>query len=153
MRKESLFAIIVGFAIGLIAAIAIVFLSKKNINLPIPSGQKKDQALKTNTAKPSASDKEKLSKINQTDELVITKPEDRSFNSAKTVMIEGKAAPESTIIILSLGEVTTTKTDKQGSFKVEVDLVEGGNDIQLVVYPKNQEPQEKIIKIYNFKES
>ncbi|MDF2855371.1 MAG: peptidase [Neobacillus sp.] len=58
----------------------------------------------------------------------ITSPVDGAYTNVGTVMVEGNAAPTTTVHIYNDGEeVTTVAANENGTYAVEVDLVDGEN--------------------------
>lgn len=149
MKKESIVAILVGFGLGLTAALAILVLPQKisNFQLDIPfiTQQDKvpvrvDQNGSTPTITPTL------------EKLVVTEPEDRLITQKSSLTVAGTAASKSLVVLLTINNTAATTTDEEGKFEFKADLDEGRNDIQVVAYPEKEQPQAQTIKVYYMKE-
>jgi hypothetical protein len=106
MKKEAIFAIIIGIIVGLGITFAIY-------------------RLKTKT---SSTIKEVDEQINQ--KLLITSPQDESILSSTSLRISGTAEPNEMIVIFVNDEEYITQADSIGAFAQDVKLDMGGNIIQ-----------------------
>lgn len=150
MSKESIVAVIIGFCIGLLVAVLILFgpriLEKLNANLPFLNKSEQTQIrLEDNT---TSKDKDLLS----AQELVINNPIDLQvfIQSSNKILIKGKTKANTKVVGLSLVGQAITTSDKNGIFEMEINLLQGKNIIQVVSYNENTESAE--ITVYYAKE-
>lgn len=142
-------AILVGFGLGLTAALAILVLPQKisKFKLQIPLITQQDKI-------PARVDKDTgVTTITPTlEKLVIAKPEDRLITQKSQLTVAGNAAPKSLVVLLTINNTSATTADENGKFEFKADLIEGRNDIQLAAYPKDKEPEAKTITVYYIEE-
>lgn len=153
MNKETAVAILVGFGVGLTAALLILFLPGKlqQLNLTLPFGGETQE--ETHLRPDNADGKGGTGKENGAAadvELSIDSPEENALIESETAetTISGKAPAGSRVVLLSLSDKKATKADGSGNFKSEVKLTEGENKIQVAAYKDQQEPQVKILTVY-----
>ena len=119
MRKEALFAILIGIIAGLGITYGIYRI--RQIITPSP-------IVNTETTENTFMQQED-EVINE--KLFITVPEDGSITSKQTQTISGTAEPNEFIVILISDDQFITQADDIGAFAQEVPLKEGGNVIQI----------------------
>ncbi|MFH0863939.1 MAG: hypothetical protein V1858_02550 [Candidatus Gottesmanbacteria bacterium] len=125
LGKETIFAAIVGFAIGIVAAWAILglpqFLPKKETTITTTNEFKQTQ--------PSPTPQISL--------LTLTAPENDIIVQTPRVDISGKTSIGSTVVINGPLADEVIEATGDGSFVVSLDLEEGSNDIQVTAYGVN----------------
>lgn len=148
MKKESIVAILIGFGLGLTAALAILVLPQKisNLTLNIPFVTKRDKV-------PVRVDQDSsIPTITPAlERLAISEPEDRLITQKNSVSIRGTAAANSLVVLLTTNNTNTTTTDNEGNFEFKPDLLEGRNDIQIAVYLEGKDPEFKSIEVYSMR--
>lgn len=139
MRREVLFAIIIGIGLGAVVAFGIW---RANLILA-PKVKEVMQSPKT-SANPS-----NITIVNSSN-LIITQPEDSSVVSTDKVVIKGSATPNSTIVITSDGDEQITVADKDGTFEKEIGLSAGINNVIVTTLDsKNDQSSQKITLVYS----
>jgi len=115
MKKEAIFAIIIGIIVGLGITFGIYKLkSKATVSV-------EDQLNQQNTPTPSAD-------INQ--KLLITSPKDESILASTNLRVSGNAEPNELIVIFVNDKEYITKADSIGAFAMDVELDVGGNILE-----------------------
>lgn len=142
MKKETIFAIILGVFLG--GVLSIVIISKN----------KQIQLERNKTIAPT--EKAMIPKVSPPinfHSLEILKPEDRIIVDKNEISIVGKTTKESLVVIQSPIKDIVLKTD-QDQFSVNFPLVLGENVIKIVSYPKDKKlrQQEKELRVYYLKE-
>lgn len=138
MKKEVLFAIGIGVALGLILTFAIYsFRSSPSKNFsfvsPLPDQASDTSKIPTQpTISPS---------------LTLISPLDESISKEGKTKIVGVAPPKSWILILSEKGEKLLQTDNQGNFETEITLISGENEIEVKCFDQNQEIANKIITV------
>lgn len=149
MKKESIVAILVGFGLGLTAALTILVLPQKisHFKLDIPFITQKD---KVSVRVDQDSSVQTITPTLK--KLVVDEPKDRLITQKSPLTVGGTAAPNSLVVLLTINNAAATTTDEEGKFEFKADLDEGRNDIQLTAYPKDKEPEVNSIVVYYIEE-
>lgn len=134
MRKELIIAIISGILIGVIVAFGFW---RANTALKTESTDSQDE---------SASSQKQEQAMDRT-QLTIAQPEGNDVIIESPIMVSGIAKPETTLIISGENEDYIVKTSSDGSFEQEVDLAGGVNDIILAYSEKENEIQNKTLRV------
>lgn len=139
MRREVLFAIVIGIGLGAVVAFGVW-----RANLII--APKVKEVMQTPT---SGSDSSNTTIVNSSN-LIITQPEDSTVVDRDKVTIKGSAAPNSTIILTSDADEQVTLADGDGTFEKEIGLSSGVNNVTVTSFDdhKNQSTQ-KITLVYS----
>ncbi len=117
MRKEVLFAIILGLILGVV----IIY------GIQIANRSAKELAKTALTPTPT----QEIQPNTPVQLLTITSPQDHSVNFTDTVIITGTTKPNSEIIIINVEEEILTKADSVGLFSAKVKLTGGENIITI----------------------
>jgi len=117
MKKEFVWAIIVGFGLGLIITWG-VWTAKR--------GLKTTPSLKTQNLSPTPTSAPITLKIDQ--------PEDESIIKTDQTVVAGKTDPDAILAILTEEGEIIIKADNEGKFETEVSLVEGANEINIIAF-------------------
>ncbi|MBX4205847.1 hypothetical protein KW795_01480 [Candidatus Microgenomates bacterium] len=136
MRKEVIFAILSGSALGLIIAFGV---------------WRANQAIKSNIKQNSQEEQKVVSdtKINQFD-LTIASPETNSITTSSKVTIQGITKPNTYIVASTESTDKIVKVDNTGSFSVEVPLSGGINPIKVTsLDPANGSAKKSLNVIYS----
>ncbi|MBI2268532.1 MAG: hypothetical protein HYU80_03795 [Candidatus Blackburnbacteria bacterium] len=136
MRKELLFAILIGVIIGLAIAFGIwrankAFLpqrSKEAVQIPSISPEQQEEKIKTS-------------------QLVITAPENNLVVSTERVTVEGTAIPGSSVVITANAGELIAETQADGSFKEEIELLGGANEVKVAAYDKDGNKSEQTVTV------
>lgn len=124
MDREKILTIALGLLIGFLAAGG-YFAVNKFLFAPPKKGEiitpVNPQTLAAQTASPSAV------------LFNVDKPEDNSSVTASPIVISGKAAPKSQIIIFANADEKIATGDAAGNFTSQIKLEEGENEISFTV--------------------
>lgn len=132
MRKEVLFAIILGVGLGVALAFGIW-----RANLALTPREEQTQN------NPPTSTPEDFS------ELIITDPEDQTVVEHDKVNVRGAATPGAMLVILASGGEYILEADKEGSFEQEVKLVPGPNEIKVTSLDTDgNTTEERLVVVY-----
>ncbi|MEO8581828.1 MAG: hypothetical protein ABI425_04635 [Patescibacteria group bacterium] len=118
MKKEAIFAIIMGVIVGLGITFGIYKLKKSSATSTEDQLKKIDQQA---TPTPSADANQKL---------LITSPKDESILTSTTLRVSGSAEPNEMIVVFINDKEYITQADSIGAFAQDVELDAGGNILQ-----------------------
>lgn len=138
MKKETISAIVFGLMLGILAAVVVIIQSKSNQRLKIkPIG----------TLDKSISPEVKIT--TKAPFLEIKNPTDKKIIDTDSVIINGRANKNSTILIQSPIKDLIFKNEKE-EFKIDFPLVLGENMIEITSYPadKTFSPINKELRVY-----
>lgn len=144
MRKEVIFAIILGFALGLIITLGI-WQANKAIK------EQQTQTTNEESVLPTQS-------VNTTNKVVpfsltIVKPEDESLSSTATTTVSGTTEPGAQVVVLGEKSEEIIEADENGIFSTEMALVGGTNEITVTAYSNNgDEVTKSILVVYSTSE-
>ena len=139
MNKDTVVASVIGFGLGLVAAIALWVVPR----------------ILPKTA-PAASDTQVLSEQtpvqpSTTNSLEIISPKDGDILKTNTVTLKGKARVADLVIITTPKETAVASLDTNGNFSADISLDEGANQIVVgATSSKGQQTQQ--LDIYYFTE-
>lgn len=140
---ETITAIIVGILLGALVAVSLWFVKSGKIHFALPQKTISPIATKKTEPKPN---------VAQSAELTVSQPQNYSVLSEKSLTLTGSAAGSSLILVSQNSGDTVLKADKNGSFKTEVTLIEGDNEINLLaLWPNGETKEQKIIIVYQKK--
>lgn len=135
MKKEFAWAIAIGIIFGLIVAFGIwkVNQSIKNTPNTIPSPSIKPTGVPNPTTK-----------------LNISNPQNEDVSTTQSITVNGTTKPNLFITISSQEDDYLTKSDSEGKFEQEIDLIAGINSIKVTVIEGNSPPIDaNIVVIYS----
>lgn len=133
MRKEVLWAAIIGITFGLIIAFGVY-----RINSSI-----KPEAVKTENTPPPQ-------KNNSEFKITLNKPENDDVVTQDTINVSGITKPLSWITISGEDSDYIIQSDDQGIFLQDVDLVSGVNQIKVTAFdPAGNQSIEKVLVVYS----
>lgn len=130
MKKEALFAIIIGVLLGLGITYGIYRFSNQNARSPVNSIE---QATITPSPTPSS------------EKLLITSPKDGSVLSDTNLRMSGTAESNEMIVIFVNNNEYFTKADDIGAFAQDLQLDNGGNRIEVTAI--NQSGNQKVVTL------
>lgn len=136
MKKEILFAICLGFMVGLIITFIIYktrfsFFSSQPIISPAPDGTSETSPAPATT----------------TQSLSIISPLDESIIGEGKVSVNGVTSPSSWVTILTEKGEKVIQADKKGSFETEILLISGENEIEFRSTAETGEETSKVITV------
>lgn len=135
MRKEVLFAIFLGIALGGAVAFGIW-----RANLAF--GPKKEDVATSQTPVPQ----DNIS----SSQLVVTQPEDNSISAKDKITIKGATTPASTIVITTEADSQITQTNSEGGFEQEVTLAPGPNQVLIKAFDaQGNESEQRLTVVYS----
>lgn len=142
MKKETVYAILLGVTFGVALSLVMIFKTKDN---------------QMGKSKPLTSEKKILPTVQDANPLTqtfkINEPQDRQIFNTKSISIKGVAEKDSVLIVQSPIKDIVFKIEKE-EFSVDMPLVLGENVINLTLYPKNSQgrSQQKELRIYYLNE-
>ena len=116
MKKEIIFAILLGLSLGLIITYG-VYRAKMTLQQPI---QKEDKISPSTTPQPT-----------NNSSLLLISPEDEIITDLAKINVSGSTTPDSFVIIIVNNQDNITTADQTGNFSVEVELEAGSNVIRV----------------------
>jgi hypothetical protein len=119
MKKEAIFAILIGIIVGLGITFGI-YTIRKNKTSEI------DQQIQNLASTPTPAPED-----NGNSKLLITSPKDESILSSTSLRISGNAEPNEMIVIFINEKEYITQADSIGAFAKDVELDDGGNIIDV----------------------
>lgn len=140
MSKDTLTASIIGFSLGLIAAIAIWVVPRilpKNITKPTPDNI--TQASASPTLSTSLS-------------LDITSNKDGDIVKTKTLKLAGKTTNTIFVVVTTPTENQVVQPNGNGDFEVDLTLSLGGNQIAVSAVDYNNQDITKNLNVYYYEE-
>lgn len=137
MRKEVLFAIIVGALVGLVIAFGVW---RANKAFMPQRGQAGQQAVTTGAL--GGPGEQQV----QNSQLIVTSPENNSIVSSNKIVVEGTAPAESTIVITTnVAEAITQASG--GAFRQEIEVDGGANEVKVASYDQEANKSEVVLTI------
>lgn len=146
MRKEVIFAIILGFALGLIITLGIWQANKAIKDQQVQKAGEED--VTTTPAKESLPNTQTLPFS-----LTIVKPEDESLVSTDKTTVSGTTEPGAQVVVIGEKSEEILEADENGIFSTEIGLVSGTNEITVTAYSNNgDEVTKTILVVYSTSE-
>lgn len=142
MRKEITIAIFLGLGIGLLAVFGI-FTARSALTRFELEKQTNNGATDTISPSPGVTGTPSLN----TPVMTIAEPMDGTVASENVIAVAGKSVPASQIVISAETKQFIIETDSEGSFRQDVDLVSGENEIRLTAFFQGGERQDERITI------
>ncbi len=138
MKKETIFAVILGIGFGLVVAFFMIAKTKQT-NL-----QSKKTIAVGGKITPTGSPIH-----NQTQPLTVTFPKDNAVVNTDMIKLQGKISKDSLVVIQSSVK-DVVLDEKTSEFSVDFPLVLGENIIRIYVYPKDKTlpEQQKELRVY-----
>jgi len=140
MKKEVLFAIIIGFALGLVITFGIwtanKSLTQNNTDQGDPN-QEEAGLQPSPTVMPQHS-------------LTLSSPEDNSVSSEEEIEVTGQTSSEAVVVVLYQEGEKIIQADKQGRFSTKISLEGGENQITIIAYDQEEnETSQTLTVIYS----
>ncbi len=134
-KKEILWAVIIGFAIGLVITFGVITanraIKQKSEATPTPAISP--------TPAPSPEEKEVF--------LEIQEPEDESVQSEEKITLKGTTVPNATVVIFYEEGEQILETDEKGEFSTQISLVGGANQVTIKAFTEDGDQAEKTLSI------
>lgn len=121
MKKEAIFAIIIGVLVGLGITFGIYQLRLKTSR----TNTTNSDITSDTTSTPTPTD-------NSNQKLLITSPIDESIVSSTDLRVSGTAEPNEMVVILINDKEYVTQADSIGAFAQDVELDNGGNIVTVI---------------------
>ena len=137
MKKETLFALFLGVAFGVIVSLIMISRTKDRQmgkTTPLTSGKKSSVAI-TNDV--------------QTQSFTISEPQEKQIIVTNSVIIKGSASKNDLLIVQSPIKDLAYQLEND-NFEVKMPLALGENVISLTIYPNNSQGhmQQKLLRVY-----
>lgn len=137
MKKETIFLSLTALVIGLLVAGGIFFAYKY---MTKPADKKGTIITLDPTPTPISSNSE---------ELMLSEPEDESVVEKKSISISGKTVPGSTVIVSSENDEQVATPADNGNFSLTTTISEGANIIEVIsILPSGEE--RKVIRTVTY---
>ena len=136
MNKDTVVASIIGFGLGLVAAIALWVVPRV---LPKTS---------STTANPSPVQVVESATTANDNGLTITTPQDGEITTQAVAKISGKGSSLTRVIVSTSRETAVVETDKTGVFTATIALIEGANAISVVSLEHEKEANMQMTLYY-----
>jgi len=136
MNKDTVVASIIGFGLGLVAAIALWVVPRILPKLPqIKSPAKKETAVTT-------------TQNNTPEGFTIATPQDGEISQADSITVKGKAANTKLVVISTTDKSQVITPSENGEYSAPVKLVEGNNEIVVSLISDETTKTEQINVFY-----
>lgn len=137
MNRETLIAIFLGFAGGILVALLLIIVPRK--------------VAKTNdNTSPTPTPSQE---INQQDsKLSISNPENQALIENSKIVVSGSTIANSKLVILGANTDTVITADDNGNYSVEVEIYEGENLITVTAYLEDGKVISKNLTVYSTQE-
>lgn len=129
MRKEVILAIIIGLLLG---SVLVYGLHRANQAITPPDQQTSLSPSPTPTPAPL---------------LTINSPFDGQIFTTNTATISGRTQPGNALIILTEEDELTPSLDQAGKFSQSIDLITGGNLIQVTAISPSGQRQDEFLNL------
>ncbi len=138
MRKEVIFAIIMGIGLGFVVTYGIWRAKNALRTLPANTPVAR-QAISPTTAP-----------LSKTPSLILTSPLDNQLSSEEKIIVSGKASPSSTVIIATGVDSYLAQANEKGDFLQEISLVGGDNLISAYAFDlEGNSAEQELTVIYS----
>lgn len=140
MNKDTVVASVIGFGLGLIAAIGLWV---------VPRILPKTKPAETPTTEISS--ETKAEQVSGTTSLEVTSPSDGQILKSDSLTIQGKATTAEYIVVTTTQEFQVVKPTPDGEFAAKFALQEGANEIRITGYQGNA-TEAKTLTVFYWKE-
>ncbi len=141
MRKEIVFAIVIGAILGTVILYGLKIAkeaTQKAITTNLPKATEQTSSLATVTAAPTP----------PTAKLTITYPQDQSVLFEKNIIVRGKAPANSDLTVIYEGSETIVTSDNKGNYETNISLVGGENEIRVTTIIGSTQEDQTVTVIY-----
>lgn len=137
MKKETLFAIFLGIAFGVVVSVVMISRTKSSQfgkTKPLTNEKKAPQTVAADV---------------ETQSFTISEPQDKQIVSSNSITVKGVASKGDLLIIQSPIKDTAYKLDND-NFEIKIPLALGENVVDFTIYPSNVKgrTQEKELRVY-----
>lgn len=139
MNKDTVVASVIGFSLGLVAAIAL-WVVPKIMPKPNTSSQIADKTV--NQEQPSASE------VNGASSFEITSPKDGEIVKSKDLNLTGKVTSATLVVVTTPTSSIVLTPSEKGEFSTSLTLTEGANPITVAAYTKDTNESQKLFIYY-----
>lgn len=136
MNKDTVVASIIGFGLGLVAAIAL-WVVPRVLPKAIPKIQEKETAVE-----------EQQKPEEKTSGFTVSVPSDGEITNEKTVKITGISSSNSLVVVSTFSDNETINPETNGSFSTNIDLTEGSNEIVVTNYTPDKTETKRMFVFY-----
>lgn len=134
-NRETIFAIVAGFALGLLTAWGVWTISQTRT--------KQETSIITQQTPPP--------QPKSTFSLSISKPEDGATSITSEASVSGKTQKDATVVISGPLEEKIAEVDSEGAFSETITLEEGTNEIVITAYPSDSTSEGAVeTRVVNF---
>ena len=137
MKKEIVFAVIIGLIVGLIITFGMYRARQAMTGATTVNDQ-----ISQNLASPSASPLATATPAQ--DAFLVSEPSDESLVTDSQVRVSGQAFPNAAIVILTQNGETVGMADDKGNFSIAVTLLPGGNVLTIRALSDTRDPLEVV---------
>lgn len=136
MRKEVIFAIVIGFTLGLVITFGIWTANKaiKQAQTEQPSSET-EQIPETPAPTP------------QEITLTITSPENNDLVSTENIEVSGKTSPGAIVVVIYQGGERVVEAEANGNFSAKIALVAGANEITVTAIDEEDNEASKTLNL------
>lgn len=131
MKKEIVFAVVIGLIVGLIITFG-MYRARQAV-----SGT---SVISTETASPATQSESSTKK----EAFLVSEPQDESLITETQVRVSGQTFPNAAILILTAKNETVGQTDSRGNFSMTVTLENGANILTIRAFSDDHETLEVI---------
>jgi hypothetical protein len=135
-KKEVLWAVIIGFAIGLVITFGVITanraIKQKTEQTPSPTS--------VSSPTPEAEAEKEIF-------LEIVKPEDESLQSEDEITLEGNTVTRATVVVFYEGGEQIIEADDTGKFTTKIKLIGGANQITVKSFTEDGNQAEKKLSV------
>lgn len=139
MNKDTVVASVIGFSLGLVAAIAL-WVVPKIMPKPNSSSQISDKTV--NQEQPLASE------VNGTSSFEITSPKDGEIVKSKDLNLTGKVTNATLVVVTTPTASLVLAPTEKGDFSTPLTLSEGANPITVAAYTGDSNESQKLFVYY-----
>ena len=146
MKKDFIIALGLGFGIGLIIAVSVIYapqILSFRPSLSFLNKNNKTASEKLITISPTSS---------QTKGLEIQSPKSDSIITEDSVEIKGTADPKSIVVISTKEEEKIATASNNGNFSIKIDLQEGQNLIYITSYLNGEQKDKMELELFKTSE-
>jgi len=141
MRKEIIFAIIIGLLLGVMVTFGIY-----TANRALKKKSQPETTITTTTPTPSPTP------LAPEIALKLTEPEDNRLLTIPEATVSGKTSEEAIVAILAENSEYFAQADEEGLFSEEITLIKGANNIKIVATDMlGNQAEEELTLVYTTK--
>ncbi len=134
-KKEIFWAIIIGFAIGLVITFGVITANR--------AIRQKQQATPSPTSSPQSTSEAEAKNVL----LEVKEPEDESVQSKEKITLSGSTTPNATVVIFHEEGEQILEATESGEFSTQITLVAGANQITVKAFTEEGNQAEKTISV------